>query len=61
MTMKESLMDILRCPECKGELDLTVDERSSGDPHPEIEKGTLHCEECDLDYPIEDGIPNMLP
>lgn len=61
--MKESLLDILRCPECKGELDLTMDERSenSGDPPKEIEKGTLHCKDCDIDYSIEDGIPNMLP
>ncbi len=61
--MKESLLDILRCPECKGELDLTVDKKSesSGDSPQEIEEGTLHCEDCDIDYPIEDGIPNMLP
>lgn len=54
--MKESLLDVLRCPECKGELDLTVEKQDE-----EIEKGTLHCEECGIDYPIEDGIPNMIP
>ncbi|MEF8874422.1 MAG: Trm112 family protein [Candidatus Thermoplasmatota archaeon] len=36
--MKESLLDILRCPECKGELDLTVEKQEE-----EIEKGTLYC------------------
>ncbi len=49
-------MDILRCPECKEELDLSVEEERD-----EIEKGSLHCEKCDVVYPIEDGIPNMLP
>ncbi len=54
--MKRSLMDILRCPECKGELDLNVEQEND-----KIEEGSLHCEKCDVDYPIEDGIPNMLP
>ncbi len=54
--MKRSLLDILRCPECKGGLDLTVEREED-----EIEEGTLHCEKCGIDYPIEDGIPNMLP
>ena len=49
-------MDILRCPECKGELELTVEKEND-----EIEEGTLYCEKCGVEYPIEDGIPNMLP
>ncbi|MBS3817552.1 MAG: methytransferase partner Trm112 [Candidatus Thermoplasmatota archaeon] len=60
--MKESLLDILRCPECKSELDLTVEEESKGEEElREIEEGTLHCKNCDIVYPIENGIPNMLP
>ncbi len=64
--MKKDLLDILRCPECKGELKLTIagreEQNSSDEDLPEeIERGTLHCEKCELDYPIEDGIPNMLP
>jgi len=55
--MKKDLLDILRCPKCKGELGLTIEEGSSE----EIEEGTLHCKSCEIDYPIEDGIPNMLP
>ncbi|MGM0405203.1 MAG: methytransferase partner Trm112 [Thermoplasmatota archaeon] len=54
--MKRSLMDILRCPECKGELDLNIEKEND-----EVEEGSLHCEKCDVEYPIEDGIPNMLP
>jgi uncharacterized protein YbaR (Trm112 family) len=26
----------------------------------EIMKGTLHCPSCRVDYPIEDGIPDLL-
>ncbi len=54
--MKESLLEILRCPECKDELELTVHKKEE-----EIEEGTLYCKECSIDYPIEDGIPNMIP
>ena len=55
--MKRSLMDILCCPVCKGDLILTVvreDEK-------EVIDGTLHCDACSVDYPIQDGIPNLLP
>jgi len=55
--MKESLMEIICCPMDKHDLELTVDERD-GD---EILEGTLSCPECGETYPIEDGIPNLLP
>ena len=55
--MKRELMDILACPLCKGELALAVAEENAG----EIVKGSLRCGKCDADYPIEDGIPNLLP
>ncbi len=55
--MRKDLMDILACPMCKSELQLTVDEEQ-GD---EVVKGTLFCAECDERYPIDDGIPNLLP
>ncbi len=55
--MKEDLMEILACPVCKGELTLKVGKKN-GD---EIIGGTIRCKKCDVEYPIEDGIPNMLP
>lgn len=55
--MKEDLMDILRCPEDKSELELEADEYGDG----EVLEGTLVCTECGERYPIEDGIPNLLP
>ena len=55
--MKESLMDIVVCPVDKSDFELDVDERDDG----EILSGTLTCTECGETYPIEDGIPNLLP
>jgi uncharacterized protein YbaR (Trm112 family) len=55
--MKRSLMDILCCPVCKGDIQLSVKKESKK----EVLEGSLRCEKCKADYPIEDGIPNMLP
>lgn len=50
-------MNILCCPICKGDLILeSVQENDK-----EIVKGTLFCKRCSERYPIDDGIPNMLP
>jgi len=55
--MKKELMDILVCPMCKGDLELTVKEETGE----EVITGNLHCSKCNEDYPIEDTIPNLLP
>lgn len=55
--MKESLMDVVCCPLDKADLELDVDDREEA----EILAGTLTCAECGETYPIEDGIPNLLP
>ncbi len=55
--MRHDLMEIIVCPLCKSELTLTVGEEAEG----EIVTGTLVCSECKESYPIEDGIPNLLP
>ncbi len=55
--MKPDLLEILRCPVCRSELTLTVGRRE-GD---EILTGSLRCAQCAVDYPIEDGIPDLLP
>lgn len=55
--VKESLMDIICCPIDKEPLDLTIETREGE----EILEGTLTCTDCGEVYPIEDGIPNLLP
>jgi uncharacterized protein YbaR (Trm112 family) len=55
--MREDLMELLCCPVCKGDLTLEAG-RKDGD---EIVDGRLRCAHCSVDYPIEEGIPNLLP
>jgi len=55
--MKKELMDILACPVCKGELELSVEEENKR----EVVTGSLYCPRCDVRYPIVDTIPNLLP
>ncbi len=50
-------MDILACPVCKGELELTAEEEDET----EIVTGSLYCQACQEHYPIVDTIPNLLP
>ena len=46
--MNKELLDILACPECKGELDYNEEENK------------LICGNCRLKFKIEDDIPIML-
>lgn len=55
--MKLWMMDILACPVCKGELELTVEEQHDE----EVVKGSLYCAQCQQLYRIADGIPDLLP
>ncbi len=55
--MKRQMMDILVCPVCKSNLELSVKEEKEQ----EIISGSLHCPKCNVDYPIADHIPNLLP
>ncbi len=48
MAISKELLDILACPQCKGDVTLT----RAGD--------ALHCTACRLRYAIEDDIPVML-
>jgi uncharacterized protein YbaR (Trm112 family) len=55
-------MDILCCPVCKGDLTLRADEvRVRDDGEEEILEGLLTCAACNVDYPIHEGIPDLLP
>ena len=50
-------MDILCCPLDKQELELATVQQNDND----ILEGRLTCTECGTEYPINDGIPNLLP
>ena len=52
------MMDILVCPVCKGELELTVDKEEKEEE--EVVAGSLYCPKCNIRYPIVDTIPNLL-
>ena len=55
--MKQRLLEILRCPSCRGVLDLTASRVRGSD----IEEGTLRCASCAESYPIEGAIPRFAP
>lgn len=54
--MRRELMDILVCPVTKSALTLEVTSEEDG----EVLEGSLRCEEGH-EYPIVEGIPNLLP
>jgi len=56
--MQEDLLEIICCPLDKHDLDLEVIQRDAED---EVIEGRLVCTECGEEYPIEEGIPNLLP
>ncbi len=55
--MRRALLPILCCPVCKGDLELRVTEENEV----EILEGGLYCAACRVDYPIQEGIPDLLP
>jgi uncharacterized protein len=55
--MKKDLLSILACPVCRGDLELKPTEEMGG----EIWSGYLTCVACQQQYPITEGIPNLLP
>lgn len=48
MTLSKDLLEILACPQCKGEV------------APDENHDKLFCQACKLAYPVRDGIPVML-
>ena len=57
LAMKHQMMAILVCPVCRGKLELSVTEENEE----EVVNGALYCPRCQVSYPIEDTIPNLLP
>jgi SAM-dependent methyltransferase len=56
--MRESLLDLLRCPRCHAVAAFALDAHVR--TAVEIREGSLQCRECGLDRSIEDGIVDLL-
>lgn len=54
--MKAESIGYLRCPACRSELQLVVEERRES----EIFAGRLLCQVCQQDYEIKSGLPNLV-
>ena len=54
--MRRDLLPLLACPDCRGALELEGDDTSA-----EVVGGSLRCRACGTAFPIEDGIPRLLP
>ena len=54
--MKKWLIEIICCPNCKGEL-ILQDEKTQGE---EIIEGKLECSKCDYSYDIFEGVPRII-
>jgi SAM-dependent methyltransferase len=58
--MKLSLLGLLACPVCRGDLKFSV-----LDAYPrhdaEVEDATLACKLCAREYPVRDGVPRLRP
>jgi len=48
VTIDPKLLELLVCPKCKGDL------------YTEIDREGLICAQCRLEYPVRNGIPDML-
>ncbi|MFA5628702.1 MAG: methytransferase partner Trm112 [Dehalococcoidales bacterium] len=55
--MNPELLNIIVCPLCKNKLKLSPEEQTEK----EVTIGFLFCADCDINYPIANGIPNLLP
>jgi uncharacterized protein len=56
--MRKDLAQIVCCPVHRTPLELKAKRR---DEAGDVLEGSLRCAKCDFDYPIEEGIPNLLP
>ena len=61
--MRTDLLDILACPVCRGTLTLQAETIAPDDAPDagEVLTGALTCPVCPEVYPINEGIPNLLP
>ncbi len=54
--MRDTLLEILECPACRGTLRLGREQNTQED----VETGTIVCENCSAQFPIRGGIPRFV-
>ncbi|WNY26929.1 Trm112 family protein [Methanolapillus ohkumae] len=57
--MKKENLSLLVCPMCRKNLQAKPEEENADKT--EIISGNLYCEACQIYFPIENKIPNLLP
>jgi uncharacterized protein YbaR (Trm112 family) len=55
--MKESMIDILVCPDCGNRLNIQIHKKDADN----IIEGRLLCGHCDTSFNITNSIPELLP
>ena len=55
--MRRDLLDILRCPLCKS-VELELETRAENES--EVSEGVVACSDCGRQWPVSDGIVDML-
>ena len=55
--MKSDIVPMLACPNCKGDLKISISDQQGQD----ILEGNLTCIKCHEIFIINEGIPNLLP
>lgn len=58
--MRRRLLEVLRCPACRGGLDLSDPEPADARPDGSVDAGTLACRGCAARYPVVDGVPRLM-
>src|SRR3972149_6320180 len=53
--MRREALDILRCPACRGTLNLPA-----GEAAPEVDEGELNCAACGRAWQVRRGIPRLV-
>ena len=60
--MMMETIEILCCPVCRGDLVLTAFKTVETEGKTtDVITGVLRCDACGINYPIAEGIPNLLP
>ena len=56
--LTNDMLSILCCPTCRtGELRAEIEKQDGS----QIQEGNLICDTCNVSYPVQSGIPDLIP